>query len=250
MSRHPIALLVPNSWPAGVLASKRSSADRIRTDSTMTLLDRIRTRRRRTLALVTATAIALLGVAGPSPATAAKTPPATPETSDSAGPLGLELGTQPGSEAKRHGPSGDASGGFIYHDGRYTPLDTVDGQVTAHVAINNRGQTAGTYFRSLDPLDPSGFVRSREGRYTTFDIAPGPSTLLLDINDRGTTVGLSGDTATGEEHEEYAFRRRSNGDVTTIDVPGARSSQPRSASTTAAQWLGTTRTPTEWIARS
>jgi hypothetical protein len=179
-------------WPAGDLATKRSSADRIRTDSTMALVDRTGTRRRRTLTLLTTMAIALVGVAGPSPATAAQEPPATPETSCVAGPLGMDLGSQPSVEATRHRPVGDGSGGFLYHDGRYTPLDTVDGLVTAHVAINNRGQTAGAYFRSLDPPDVGGFIRSRTGRYTIFDVAPGPppshSTSMIEARPSGSTA--------------------------------------------------------------
>jgi probable HAF family extracellular repeat protein len=96
----------------------------------------------------------------------------------------------------------------------------VDGLVTNHVAINNRGQTTGAYLRSLDPFDPGGFLRSRNGRYTRIDVAPGPSTLLLGIDDRGTTVGLSGDAVTGQAR---SFVRRANGEVTTIEVPGAQS---------------------------
>ncbi len=85
---------------------------------------------------------------------AGEQPPATPETPGVAGPLGMEVGSQANQEATRHRPWGDESGGFLYHDGRYTPLDTVDGLVTAHVAVDNRGQTAGAYFRSLAPATP------------------------------------------------------------------------------------------------
>jgi probable HAF family extracellular repeat protein len=116
--------------------------------------------------------------------------------------------------------AGDGTAGFIYRDGTYIPLDTVDGLITAHVALTNRGQTAGSYLRS--ELDPGGFVRGRSGHYTRFDVS-GSATLILGINDRGTTVGLSGDAATGQAQ---AFLRRSNGDVINIDVPGAQLTGP------------------------
>ena len=120
------------------------------TDCMMTLLHHIGIRRR-ALALMGATAIALVVVAGPSPAMAVTSLPATPETSGGAGFLGGDLGSQPGSaasrQAKRDDLSVDGSGGFIYRHGRYTPLDTVDGRITVHLAINNRGQTAGSSVR-------------------------------------------------------------------------------------------------------
>jgi probable HAF family extracellular repeat protein len=188
----------------------------------MARLNRIRSRRR-ALGLVTATTLGLLGLAGPSPAMAAEPPPATPEAPDLVGSLGMELGSQQGSSARRDRSWGDASGGFIYRDGKYTPLDSVDGFVTAHVGINDRRQTAGAYVRSLDPPDIGGFVRGRMGRYTRFDVAPGPSTLPVDINDRGTTIGVYGDAVTGDAH---AFRHTANGDVTTIDVDGAQLTGP------------------------
>ena len=87
-----------------------------------------------------------------------------------------------------------------------------------HLAINNRGQTAGSYIRGPDPADYGGFVRSRKGRYTTIDVDPGPSTLILDTNDRGATVGLYGDAVT---LDVGSFLRKPNGAVTIVEVPGA-----------------------------
>jgi hypothetical protein len=92
-------------------------------------------------------AVTLVAVDGSSPAKATEEPPAPLETWDGAGPLGgVDLGSQPGSEARRPGrPMADASGGFIYRNGRYTTLDSADGLLTVRVAINNGGQTAGPY---------------------------------------------------------------------------------------------------------
>jgi probable HAF family extracellular repeat protein len=137
--------------------------------------------------------------------------------------LGGRVGSGPGLEAPRGDPkTGDASGGFIYRKGRYSPLDGVDGLITTHHSINNRGQTTGAYLRNgleaPDP-DPEGFVRKRSGRYARFDAFPGLSTVPSDINDRGTTVGLYGSFLTGEIG---SFLRRAGGDVTTVQVPGAR----------------------------
>ncbi|MGH2395346.1 MAG: hypothetical protein ACRDGH_17960 [Candidatus Limnocylindria bacterium] len=96
----------------------------------------------------------------------------------------------------------------------------MDDLITVHLTINNRGQTAGPYLRSLDPFDPGGFVRNRKGRFTRFDVAPGPSTLVYDVNDRGATVGQYGDA---ETLEGGSFVRKANGEVTTVDIPGASS---------------------------
>jgi probable HAF family extracellular repeat protein len=137
--------------------------------------------------------------------------------------LGGRLGSGSGLEARRGNPkTRDASGGFIYHNGRYRPLDSVDGLITTHHSINNRGLTTGGYLRNgldtPDP-DPEGFVRRRSGRYKRFDAFPGLSTVPSDINDRGTTVGLYGSLVTGEA---ASFLRRASGDVTTVEVPGAQ----------------------------
>jgi probable HAF family extracellular repeat protein len=216
-----MALSVPNSCLAGVVAPKRAAPIGIsEQDSTMALLDRIRNNRPRTLALAPAAAIALLAIARPSPAMAAETPPAPLEASDDADPLGVELGSRPGSRADRAGrPVADAGGGYIYRNGRYTPLDTVDALLTVHATINNRGQTAGPYFRrGPDVLDLGGFVRSRRGAYTRVDVALGPSTWPRGINDRGAIVGVYGNPETGEAGP---FLRKPNGVVATVKVPGA-----------------------------
>jgi probable HAF family extracellular repeat protein len=161
----------------------------------------------------------------PAAATAAPTPLGAPAgiplrgaslASGSMGGNDPELGSR-----RTARPPAAPAGGFVYRNGRYTPLDTVDSLITAHVAINNRGQTAGSYWQS--ELDPGGFVRSRGGDYIRVDVAPGPSTLLLDLNDRGAILGWSGDAVTGQAR---GFLRRPNGEVTAIEVPGAQLTAP------------------------
>jgi hypothetical protein len=67
-------------------------------------------------------------------------------------------------------PRSAAPGAFIYRKGRYSPLDTLDGRLTSHVGINNRGQIAGGYLP--DGMTQRGFVRDERGTYTSFDAAP------------------------------------------------------------------------------
>ena len=105
-----------------------------------------------------------------------------------------------------------AAGAFIYRKGRYSPLDALDGRLTSHVGINNRGQIAGSYLP--DGMTLRGFVRDTKGTYTGFD-APGARTLAIDLNDQGTAVGIYGVTG------DHGFVRRPNGAVATIEVPGA-----------------------------
>ena len=77
---------------------------------------------KRAAALAVATVAVL--AAAPAPSEAAKKPPAPIETVDA------------------------ASGSFLLRNGRFRPLDDVaSAAVTAHVATNNRGQTAGFYPR-------------------------------------------------------------------------------------------------------
>jgi probable HAF family extracellular repeat protein len=135
----------------------------------------------------------------------------------------IGLGSGPALETLRWDTKNrDASGGFVYRNGRYRPLESVDGLITTHHSINNRGQTTGGYLRNgldaPDP-DPEGFVRRRSGRYKRFDAFPGLSTVPFDINDRGTTVGLYGSLVTGEAR---SFLRRAGGDGATVEVPGAQ----------------------------
>jgi uncharacterized membrane protein len=190
----------------------------------MPLIDRIRHRRRRTLALVTGAGIALLAVAGPAPAVAAQKPPERLETSDDAGLLADGLGSPQGSGVRGRGrPVADGSGGYIYRNGRYTPLDTMPGfPLTVHIGLDNRGHTVGSF--TPDGATLRGFLREQRGDYTSFDATPDAlATLPFDVNDRGTAVGFY---AAGEIDGDFAvhgFLRRPNGTITTVDVPGALS---------------------------
>jgi probable HAF family extracellular repeat protein len=131
----------------------------------------------------------------------------------------------PGSRRDARGPA-DASGAFVYRKGSYRPLDGAPGApVTAHVGLNNRGRTVGSY-----PVDGStllrGFVRSGRGDYDSFDAAPGAPdrfTTPVDINDRGQVAGVYvvGSAAAPESAVFHGFVRSPRGAVTTVDVPGA-----------------------------
>ena len=143
------------------------------------------------------------------------------ETFVPAGGLGSD--PEPGSRRNAREPA-DPSGAFIYRKGRYRPLDSLAGLMTAHVGINNRGEIAGAYL--VDGPTPRGFVRSRSGDYTSFDAAPGAPdvlTLPFKINDRGTIAGIYavGSIDDPESAEFHGFLRKPNGAVSTVDVPGA-----------------------------
>src|SRR5262245_26823989 len=83
--------------------------------------------------------------------------------------------------------SAQTATGYTLMNGRYSPLDAVDGLPTAHVGFNDRGQITGSFLD--DGATLRGFVRDARGGYTPFDAAPGALTLPFDINDRGTVVG-------------------------------------------------------------
>jgi hypothetical protein len=78
------------------------------------------------------------------------------------GPMGSN-DPEPGSRPTAPMPA-DPSGGFIYRKGRYRPLDTLDGRLTGHIGLNNRGQIVGGYVAAEVPL--RGFLRNGRGDYT------------------------------------------------------------------------------------
>ena len=136
--------------------------------------------------------------------------------------LGGRLGSGAGLEAPRRDPkTRDASGGFIYRNGRYSPLDSVDGLITSHIAINNRGQTTGAYLRSEPGPGRLRRLRARSERrlHHASTSPPVPPRSSYDINDRGTTVGLYGDAVTARgrflpaEAERRGHHRRGPGRV-------------------------------------
>jgi probable HAF family extracellular repeat protein len=165
-------------------------------------------------AAIAATILAALVVAA-SPAGAAQRPPPAPN--ETVAPADL-LGSDLGFHADRRGKAPvDSSGGFIYRNGMYAPLDGLSGLPTAHLGTNNRGQIVGG---TLDGATLHGFLRNQRGDYTSFDAAPDAvGTLPFDINDRGTAVGLYADAQLGI----HGFLRQPNGVVTPVDVPGAQS---------------------------
>jgi probable HAF family extracellular repeat protein len=173
--------------------------------------------RRLRLAVAGAAVVTVLTAAT---AAAAPTPMGAPgDVSGPGAPLALgPMGSndpEPGSR-RNAVKSAAPPGGFIYRKGRYTPLDTLDGRLTGHTGINNRGQIVGSY--DADGMTVRGFVRDQRGNYTSFDAAPGAITLAFDINDRGTVAGTYADP---EQTQTHGFLRRPNGTVTTIDAPGA-----------------------------
>jgi hypothetical protein len=173
--------------------------------------------RRLRLAIAGAAVVTVLTAAT---AAAAPTPMGAPgDVSGPGAPLALgPMGSndpEPGSRRNAVKPA-DPPGGFIYRKGRYTPLDALDGRLTGHTGINNRGQIVGSY--DADGTTMRGFVRDQRGNYTSFDATPGAITLAFDINDRGTVAGTYADP---EQTQTHGFLRRPNGTVTTIDAPGA-----------------------------
>jgi uncharacterized membrane protein len=116
------------------------------------------------------------------------------------------------------------SGNFLLRRGVFTPLEDVPGaRRTGHTAINNRGQTVGTYDDGVGP--PSrGFLRDKRGRLTHVDAPGASSTIPTGVNDSGRVVGFYEDSArpTGVG----GFAREPDGEITRIDFPGALLTQP------------------------
>jgi hypothetical protein len=143
-------------------------------------------------------------------------------------------------------PPADASGGFIYRKGRYTPLDTIPGAAAlgaipgfpdatffeTHFAINDRGETAGFYGDAVpgpDGLLPGsthGFVKSRRGEVTSFDVPGARDLLVKGNNDHGQVVGEYFDTGATPGPDGmlppgsiHGFIRQRSGRITSFDVP-------------------------------
>jgi hypothetical protein len=195
----------------------------------------------RALAALFAAFLVALAVAA-SPMGAAAQPLAAIETVG-AGVLGSDLGP----EGLRSGKApADRSGAFVFRKGRYRPLRLIPGAapfnrpgfpdvtvLQTHFAINDRGETAGTYADAAPgpdglprPGSVHGFVRNRRGHLTSFDV-PGSATLLVKgNNNRGQVVGEYADTepvrgADGllPPGSVHGFIRQPNGRITRFDVP-------------------------------
>jgi probable HAF family extracellular repeat protein len=123
---------------------------------------------------------------------------------------------------RRRPPPGEGAGGFLYRKGRFTPVARISGagEFQLHYAINDSGETAGSYVDQGVPLGPNGypgealhaFVKDRHGRVTRFDV-PGEGTELPQgLNDKGQIAGIYLDAA----GVQTGFVRDRNGKITTI----------------------------------
>jgi uncharacterized membrane protein len=117
-------------------------------------------------------------------------------------------------------PPATTSVNFLLRKGVFTPLEDVPGAGrTTHTAINNRGQTVGTYDDGTGPPF-HGFLRDRRGRFTRFDVPGASNTLPLGVNDRGRVVGTYEDSGR-PNGVGGSFVREPDGEITRIDFPGA-----------------------------
>jgi hypothetical protein len=188
-------------------------------------------RRRRGIAALTAAAVLAAVALVASSAGAAKRPPAPIETIGPAELLGSELG----SIADRRGKSPtNSSGAFVYRKGRYTPLSTIPGAFdTLTTALNNRGETAGTFVDAvpgddgqLPPGSRNGFVRDRRGGSTKFDGPGGEDVAVFGLNNRGQATGVYIDPGAVPGPDGllppgavHGFIRERSGRITGFDVP-------------------------------
>lgn len=106
---------------------------------------------------------------------------------------------------------------FVLQGGTFTTFDDPNGVGGTQAAgINDGSEITGTYYDPATGLEP-GFLRQPDGSFV--DIAPPDSTGYTEangINNSGTIVGrYFGNTP---EFQGFEF---SNGNYTTIDVPGA-----------------------------
>ena len=109
---------------------------------------------------------------------------------------------------------GATTTGFLRDNkGRFADIIVPGSQVTAPFKINDRRQVVGLY---VDDAGVHGFLWD-DGEFETIDVPDATATLVYGINDRAQTVGVYVD-AKGDYH---GFLRDRDGDVTTIDAPGA-----------------------------
>jgi hypothetical protein len=184
------------------------------------------------LAIAAAAAVTILAVASATPAMAARERLLSMETVDLASRLGSDLGF----EANRRGRApASRSGAFVYRKGRYIPLSAIPGArfATLTVAINNRGETAGTSVGAapgndgqLPPGSVNGFVRNRRGASTKFNGPRGGDVAVFGLNNRGQTTGtyvdagaVPGPDGLYPPGAVHGFMRARNGRIATFDVP-------------------------------
>jgi probable HAF family extracellular repeat protein len=134
-----------------------------------------------------------------------------------------DVGSGPEAGARSRPPSqAEGAGGFVYRDGRFTPLAAIPGAGPSqlHYAINDRGEIAGTYVDAGTELGPDGyppqavhgFVRDQRGRVVTFDVPAGTNAVPQGINDRGQVAGIY----LARNLVQTGFVRDRTGHVTTI----------------------------------
>jgi hypothetical protein len=193
-------------------------------------LDGASLRGRALAALAAVAVLAALAVAASS--AGAKQPPASIETLGPADLLGSDLSSR--AHRRRKAPT-DSSGAFVYRKGRYTPLSAIPGATfgTLTLAINNRGETAGTSLDAvpsddgqLPPGSQNGFVRNRRGDSTKFDGPGGEDVGVFGLNNRGQAVGVYADPGTARGPNGllppgavHGFIRERSGRITSFDVP-------------------------------
>jgi hypothetical protein len=184
------------------------------------------------LAALAAAAVLVAVAMVASSASAAKRPPAPIETIGAAELLGSDLGSM--AHRPRKAPT-QSSGAFVYRNGRYTPLSAIPGATfaTLTVAINNRGETAGTSIDAvpgddgqLPPGSRNGFVRNGRGDSTKFDGPGGEDVAVFGLNNRGQVVGVYFDPGTAPGPDGlfppgavHGFIRERSGRITSFDVP-------------------------------
>jgi hypothetical protein len=200
----------------------------------MDVLNRVSSRCHRIVAGAIAAVIVLVAVAGSASAGAAEERPVG--TLDPDGRLDMEPGSRAGPDAGRRGrPSTETSGAFVFRKGRYSPLSAIPGATfaTLTVAINNRGETAGSSVDAapgedgqLPPGSINGFVRSRRGDSTKFDGPRGENVSVFGLNNRGQTTGVYTDAGAVPGPDGllppgavHGFVRDPNGRISTFDVP-------------------------------
>ena len=111
-------------------------------------------------------------------------------------------------------PPARSAPGFVFQHGLFAPLEPVRrAAATAHIANNDRGQIAGSYF-GADGMS-HGFVRS-EQVVERFDVRDAAIEYPAGLNNSGEVVGFY-QKADGTLH---GFQRDRAGEIVTIDVQG------------------------------
>jgi hypothetical protein len=101
--------------------------------------------------------------------------------------------------------------------GTYTDIAFPGGTETVPVGVNSRGEIVGTYRDSTGSV--KGFLFS-QGTYASFSIDRSTTTNFNDINSAGAIAGYSFGSS---GHHGFVLH---NGQVTTVDVPGALATTP------------------------